>query len=143
MTTGIDTTLLLDAELRDVEAHGKALQFLQSRRGAAALALCPQVLSEFLHVVTDPRRFTNPLSMTEAVERANRWWNARQIRQVFPSADSTLLHLRWMKEHRLGRKRILDTQLAATYFAAGVRNIVTANPDDFEVFDGFEFVPYR
>lgn len=140
---GIDTTLLLDAELRDSEGHEQALQFLQSHRATAGLALCPQVLSEFLHIVTDARRFSSPLNMENAVDRANRWWNARQIRQILPSVDSTLLHLRWMKEHRLGRKRILDTQLAATYFAAGIRKIATANPDDFAVFGGFELFHHR
>lgn len=81
--------------------------------------------------------------MENAVSRAHRWWNARQIRQILPTVDSTLLHLRWMKDHRLGRKRILDTQLAATYFAAGIRKIVTANPDDFAVFGGLELFLHR
>jgi hypothetical protein len=44
----------------------------------------------------------------------------------------------WLKQHRLGRKRLLDTQLAATYYAAGITSLVTSNFADFEVFDVFE-----
>ena len=28
------------------------------------IAIAPQVLAEFIHIVTDPRRFTQPLDMT-------------------------------------------------------------------------------
>jgi hypothetical protein len=44
------------------------------------------------------------------------------------------MFLRWMEEHRLGRKGILDTQRAATYSCAGFRTIVTTNPRDFRLF---------
>ena len=39
-----------------------------------------------------------------------------------------------MQCHKFGRKRILDTQLAATLWSAGVRQIITANPGDFQIF---------
>ncbi len=40
----------------------------------------------------------------------------------------------------LGRKRILDTQLAATLHRHGVRRLLTSNPDDFRVFGVFELI---
>ena len=48
--------------------------------------------------------------------------------------------LAWMGKYGLGRKRILDTMLAATYFAGGVDAIVTSNPDDFAVFKEMKVV---
>jgi predicted nucleic acid-binding protein len=45
-----------------------------------------------------------------------------------------------MAEHQLGRKRLLDTMLAATYFAAGGTSIVSTDARDFTVFDTFEVV---
>ena len=42
-----------------------------------------------------------------------------------------------MQRHKLGRKRILDRQLAAALWTAGVRRILTANPADFHIF-GFQ-----
>ena len=45
-----------------------------------------------------------------------------------------------LQRHQLGRKRILDTQLAAILWTAGVRQVFTANPADFKIF-GFQLLP--
>jgi hypothetical protein len=39
-----------------------------------------------------------------------------------------------MREFDLGRKRILDTHLAAVLHTAGARRLLTSNPGDFAVF---------
>ena len=41
---------------------------------------------------------------------------------------------------QLGRKRLLDTLLAATYRQGGVRSLLTTNPEDFGVFDCFALI---
>ena len=66
--------------------------------------------------------------------------NAAEVTHVFPTAQSLRLMLDWLKEHNLGRKRILDTQLAATLFSHGVTSIVTSNARDYGVFGCFEVV---
>ena len=43
----------------------------------------------------------------------------------------------WMLRHRLGRKRVLDTMLAATYRSAGVTSLLTLNAPDSAVFGEF------
>jgi len=139
---GVDTTFLVEAEVREAPNHGKARRYLSDVvfSGKVQLALAPQVLTEFAHVVTDPRRFTRPLEMTEAIVRADLWWRAKEVVQVFPSAESTDTFLDWMRERRLGRKRLLDTHLAATYGAAGIATILTSNARDFGVFGVFTVV---
>jgi predicted nucleic acid-binding protein len=126
---GVDTTFLVEAEVREAPNHSKARRYLEDMvfSGKVRLALAPQVLTEFAHVVTDPRRFSRPLEMTEAVVRAGFWWRAREVIQVFPGSESTHTFLDWMRAHRLGRKRLLDTHLAATYDAAGIRRIVSSS----------------
>jgi predicted nucleic acid-binding protein len=91
-------------------------------------------------VVTDRKRFTRPLSMRAAIARADRWWHADEVRHAFPSLESTRQFLAWMAEHQLGRKRLLDTQLAATYHCAGIRRILCTNARDFRVFGCFDVV---
>ena len=44
-----------------------------------------------------------------------------------------------MEKFSLGRKRILDTTLAATYHERGIKALATANPADFAIFGVFEF----
>jgi hypothetical protein len=47
--------------------------------------------------------------------------------------------LLWLEQYQLGRKRLLDTQIAATWWSVGIREIFTLNPADFRVFDTFQF----
>ncbi len=139
---GLDTSFLVAVAVREHPLHMAAWAvFERDVRGhAGSVALAPQVLAEFAHVVTDPRRFERPLSMGEALAIAERWWTARETRQVEAGADAVALFLDWMARHRLGRKRLLDTLLAATYVAAGVRRIATSDWRDFATFDGVEVV---
>jgi predicted nucleic acid-binding protein len=110
----------------------------RAKEGEARLALAGQVLTEFVHVATDPARFERPLSVPAAIERAEAWWTAREVRPVHPTDAAVTVFLDWIQEHRLGRKRLLDTMLAATYFAHGVSNIVTTNARDYSIFGVFQ-----
>jgi predicted nucleic acid-binding protein len=100
-------------------------------------ALTSQVLLEFVHVVTDVRRFDSPLSMGQALERAEFWWKASDVVQLFPTEQSTVLFLEWMRRYKLGRKRILDTMLAAIFHSSGIHSVYSTNTDDFSVFGCF------
>ena len=73
--TGIDTTSLVRLEVIELPEHAGARQLLgqQLLEPSPVLLLAPQVLCEFVHIVTDPRRFQVPLSMDEAVSKANFW----------------------------------------------------------------------
>ena len=135
---GLDTTFLIEAEVAEHPGHPQARALLREWLTKSALALAPQVLTEFVHILTDPRRFERPLQMVEALERAEMWWLAGEVVHVFPTQESTLLMLSWMKEFGLGRKRLLDTALAATYFSAGVKRVATTNARDYKIFGCFE-----
>jgi len=102
-------------------------------------AVAPQILAEFIHVVSDPKRFASPLPMEQAVQRAEMWWNAAEVVHIFPTAESMLLSLGWLETHRLGRKRLLDTMVASTWRGGGVTSVLTLNRGDFSVFGCFTF----
>ena len=67
MTHGLDTSFLLAVEIVEHAQHAEALRLLGEllARGDR-LAIAPQVLTEFVHVVTDERRFQQPFSMETA-----------------------------------------------------------------------------
>jgi len=140
---GVDTSFLVQLELIELPAHQAAHALLRREilQPQIPLALAPQVLAEFIHVVTDPRRFQQPLTADNAVTKARFWWNAAEVQHHYPTDASTALFLDWMQRHKLGRKRILDTQLAAIFWTAGVRQILTANPGDFQIFGFQTLVP--
>lgn len=139
---GLDTSFLVVVTHQEHPAHASAWELFTSgiRGHDGSYALVPQVLTEYIHVITDPRRFERPLQMNAALAVAEHWWQARECRQVQVDSDAVSSFLAWMSFHRLGRKRILDTMLAASYRAAGVSKLATTDWRDFELFDAFEML---
>lgn len=144
MTHGFDSGFLVAAELAEHADHTAARAELARLLALGDhFALTPQVLTEFIHIVTDPRRFAQPLEIDEARRVAEQWWTARDVDQVFPDAAAVRQFLAWLELHRLGRKRLLDTLLAATYRCAQIHSVLTTNPHDFEVLGGFTCIVPR
>lgn len=138
MMHGLDTGFLVAAEIKEHVDHSDARACLARLFGEGGrLAIAPQILAEFIHIVTDSRRFTHPLDMAHARQIAEQWWTANEVAQVFPDDAATQLFLDWMKRFSLGRKRLLDTLLAATYRRVGISSLLTTNPADFSVFGVF------
>lgn len=79
--------------------------------------------------------------METALDKSEYWWKAFETEPVLPSDLAIAQFHTWMRRHQLGRKRVLDTLLAATYRAAGVTSLLTLNPADFLVFGEFACVP--
>ena len=69
---GLDTTVLLTHEIEEARGHHdlRAQIGEASQSGNLHLALAPQVLQEFVHAATDPKRFRIPLTMDQALTRS-------------------------------------------------------------------------
>lgn len=71
MTHGFDTSFLVAAEVAGHAEHSAARARLAELRAADdRFGIAPQVLAEFVHVVTDGKRFSEPLEMPAALKRA-------------------------------------------------------------------------
>jgi predicted nucleic acid-binding protein len=139
---GVDTSFLVGLAVRGHPSHDRSRAVFDEEivGGTATMAVAAQVLAEFCHVVTDERRFEHPLAMAEALDLCEQWWNAQEARAVTVDDEVGVLFLAWIREFRLGRKRLLDTLLAATYHRAGVDRLASTNWRDFAVFGVFELV---
>ena len=141
----LDTDVLVHWANADGEHHASVVSTIADElsQPTGKLALTPQCCWEFIHVVTDGRRFDRPLEMKDALHRVRRWWDAPEVKRV-PQDPSVVHHaLELMEVHRLGRRRILDTVLATTLGAAGIRRLATLNGRDFAPFDFIEVVDPR
>jgi predicted nucleic acid-binding protein len=135
---GVDTPFLVAHTVLEHPGHGQARKQCEGLlEKGYVLALCPTVIDEFIHVVTDPRRFERPLGMGEALDIVQDWLSSRETVLLFPCDQSAELHVRWLREHRLGRKRINDTRIASIYHHHGIRNLVTSNVRDYTIFGCF------
>ena len=141
MLHGLDTGFLVAAEVKE-HTHYAAARATLTRLIAAGdlIAIAPQVLAELIHIVTDARRFSQPLDMTSAIQIAEQWWTAKEVLQVFPDDAAGRQFLVWLRQFSLGRKRLLDTLLAATYHEVGIQSLLTTNAADFAVFGVFTCV---
>jgi len=140
---GLDATTLIAFEIKEHPIHSQVRKGIREELAMGErFALCDQTGWEFLHIVTDARRFDTPLDMEEALVRLNRWSSAAEVVYLPSTLEAREWVLRWMKEFALGRKRILDTALAATFHVHGIRRVATANPADFSCFEIFEFEPW-
>lgn len=138
MTIGIDTTFLVQHDVQGTAFHEWARHYLEAsiRPEGHTPGLCPQVICEYLRVITDPQRFEHPLGMDEAIVRAAAWWSLPGMHAVFPSQRTVALFSEWMGMHDPGSKRILDTMLAATYASNGYHGVLTTDRKCFARFDG-------
>ncbi len=144
MRVGIDTDFLVRLSIANHPGRPVALE-LRDRHVDAGdrFALAPQVITEFVHVVTDPRRFSKPLTMAKALDVANAWCEADDVELLIPSAEAMSRFFDLVKKHKLGRKRVLDTALAATLIAAGTKHLITGNPKDYSVFTGLDLIEMK
>jgi predicted nucleic acid-binding protein len=142
VTYGLDTSFLVAAEVLGHADHAAARALAGSlRQQGHRFALAPQALAEFVHIVTDSKRFTAPLNLPQALERAQTWWNAPDVVRVCPDESAVAWFLAAMRQHQLGRKRVLDTLLAGTFRSANITSLLTLNAADFAVFGEFTCVP--
>lgn len=138
---GVDTPFLVAHTVTEHPEHRAARQLCERLLGENRLfALCPTVIDELIHVITDRRRFEQPLDMAEALEIAESWLTSCETVSLFPCEQSTRLQLHWLRKHHLGRKRINDTRIASIYCHHGVRTLVTSNARDYTAFDCFDIL---
>jgi predicted nucleic acid-binding protein len=90
VTHGVDTSFLIAVEIAEHSEHAGARNLLTELISKGdRIAIVPQVLAEFIHVATDPRRFQVPFPMDVALQHSEHWWNAREVDQLMP-ADAAI-----------------------------------------------------
>jgi predicted nucleic acid-binding protein len=139
--TGLDSNILVQLALQDHPQNSATVLAVQAEVQKGNRLVFPSlVVAEFLHVITDARRFSPPLTIIEALDWIEKFMSNSSVGLMEPTPQSISHTLRWMREFNLGRKRILDTQLAATLHMGGVKRLLTSNPADFAVFGVFEII---
>ena len=138
---GLDCNILVQLAFAEHPANPKSQAIVEAEIESGTDLVFPSlVITEFLHIATDGRRFSPPFTMPEAVAWIQEFMNNPAVRLLEPTPASLDQTLQWMKQFNLGRKRILDTHLAAILHTNGVRRLLTSNPSDFTVFTALQTV---
>jgi predicted nucleic acid-binding protein len=138
MKIAVDTDVLVNAHVPGMERHDQAREGLSRCLEAkdVTLVLTPLALHEFVHIVTDARRFDPPVTMSEAIAVARDYLGRSNVECLAVNEAAVLAALDLLDHHRLGRKRIADTLIAATLLQHGVHRLFTFNRSDFTLFEG-------
>ena len=81
------------------------------------------------------------MPLEEAGLLATLLWEGQEVQAIRPGPAIVSRTASLLREFRLGRKRILDTALAATLESAGIRKLVTSNAGDYSCFTFLTIVP--
>jgi predicted nucleic acid-binding protein len=138
---GLDCNILVQLAFADHPANARTVAAVKAETDRGIQVVFPPLIAtEFLHVATDDRRFSPPLTMAEALEWMEDFLANPKVSLLQPTDESFHQTVRWMRQFQLGRKRILDTHFAAVLYTNGVRRLFTANPADFMVFGVLETI---
>ena len=132
---GLDSCFLIDLYWQDSPRNKKARDLYQklANDDSVQLAIYFNCFNEFLHVMTDSKRFENPFTVKEAISVIDFWCDLERVTVLYPDDTVFKRTLAWMNMYNLGRNRINDTQMASCYISNNITSLITANPKDFEI----------
>jgi len=138
-TALVDTNVLIYAADETSPFHQAAKELRDKGvKGDIALCICPQLLSEFYAVITDPRRTAQPRSSQEASSEIEKYLLHENLLKIYPVAGVIEKLLELLKRYNIKKQDIFDTHLVATMLINEVTRIYTYNEDDFLKFTEIE-----
>ena len=133
----LDTDVLATAHCPALPHHAPLRRFVQRLLDDPDLTivLSPVVVNEFLHLVTDAKRFDPPVEMAEALAVVDDYLQRPNVECSTLDGSTVTSAMERMRRHALGRKRVSDTFIAEGLMEAGVDVLFTLNTADFALFD--------
>lgn len=126
----VDTNMLVYAHREDSTWHASAYQRIaELAEGRALWAIPWPCLNEFLAIVTHPRIYSPPTSLTQALDQVDAWLESPSL-SVLSETEGYWPELRTMVEagKAIGGQ-VHDARVAALCRLHGVRELWTADRD--------------
>ena len=110
----VDVNLLLYAEDTVSDFHQAARTWWESQLSdVEPVCLCWPVLTAFIRIGTSARAFRRPLTISEAIERVQSWFNQPCVRMIQPTAQHWAILQRTLREGKALGNLVPDAHLAA------------------------------
>jgi predicted nucleic acid-binding protein len=131
----IDTNVLVYASRPTAPEHVAARAALaRVETSDCAVWISPQVLREYLAVVTRPQANAPPLPMATAIADVRRFQSSFEVADEGPAVLERLLDL--LATYPGAGKQVHDANLVATMLVHDIRRLLTFNATDFRRFAG-------
>lgn len=141
----LDTNILVYARNAVSPFHKKAKEIRDDAvDGKLSAALALQSLSEYLAIITSPKRVEKPLDLSEAVDDVRHYLESVRLKKL-SLTENTTFHLTVLaKRHSVAAQNIFDAQIVAVMLENKIAEIWTADEKDFAIFDSISvFNPFR
>lgn len=133
-----DVNVLVYAHRKDAQDHGRYLEWLVSEiQSDAAFGLSPLVLSGFIRVVTHPKIFKTPSTLSQATTFAEQLRERPNSIEVRPGARHWNIFLRLCGDAGAKGNLVPDAYLAAMAIESGCEWVTTDR--DFSRFEGLRW----
>ncbi len=136
--TLVDANLLLYAEDSLSEHHEPAREWWDAQlSGANPVCLCWPVLQAFIRIGTNPRLHQRPLTLGEACERVQSWFEQPCVRLIHPTDQHWALFQKMLKAGNAVGNLVSDAHLAA--LALEHNCVLYSTDSDFARFPGLRW----
>jgi uncharacterized protein len=134
----VDANLLLYAEDSLSEHHQAARTWWDAQlSGAEPVCLCWPVLTAFIRIGTNVRLHRRPLTLGEAVERVQSWFDQPCVRIIYPGEQHWAIFQVMLRDGKAIGSLVSDAHLAAM---AVEHNCILQSTDvDFARFKGLKW----
>lgn len=134
----VDANILLYAEDQTSPRHAEARAWWDAQlSGTSPVGLCWTVLNAFLRIATNPRVFDHPLSMDQAIARAQSWMDQPCVRFLQPTERHWTVFRKMLTEGQASAHLVSDAHLAALAAEHGCEMMSTDS--DFSRFPGIRW----
>lgn len=134
-----DANLLIYAYDSGSPFHRPAARWLKGLlSGSEPVGFCPIVLFSFLRLATNPRVFTQPMSVAEATSRMQAWLDRPNARVLYPGPEHMAEVFALLKAAGTAGNLVSDAQIAA--LAVEYRATIHSADTDFARFKGLDWI---
>ncbi len=134
----VDANLLLYAEDALSPFNAAAREWWDGQlSGDEPVGLCWTVINAFIRIGTNSRVFENPLTIVEATDRVQSWFDQPCVRILTPTTNHWRIHRQMLRVGKARANLVTDAHLAALAVAHGCELCTT--DADFSRFPGLKW----
>ena len=127
---GVDTNILVYAHRADSEWNSPAFACLRTiTQGPRSWAIPWPCIHEFLAIVTHPRIYTPPSTLTQALDQVDAWLGSPSLQAIGESSGHWAILREQLRQGRVSGPRVHDARIAAICISHGVSEFLSAGRD--------------
>lgn len=137
----VDANVLLYAHHRGSHLHRESKSWLEAAlSGTETIGFAWSVVSAFLRIATNPRAFSRPLTLADAVKIVDSWFTSAAAISLSPGPGHWRIFRDLVVSGKAAGNLVMDAHLAALTIEHG--GVLLSSDRDFARFPDLKFQPF-